>query len=102
MTFDLRRFPGRTATSGSITLNSARKSRNTQTFWYFLQTGKKWILFDIRDLATKARKPVPELCDTPDFEAINAGTTTYEQVLQRDLQRVADFCASVDAQRLLT
>lgn len=96
------RYPSRSATSGPVTLNSARKGGNTLHFWYFIQIGKKWVEFDLRDLEKMAGKPMPKLCGDDDFKAIEAGSVSFEQILQRDLQRVADYCAKVDALLLLT
>lgn len=102
------RYPHRSATSGAITLNSARKGGNTLGFWFFINLGRascgrdKWLEFDVRDLAKKAGQPLPQLMTSADLDACRDDTDDFEQLLQRDLQRVADFCARVDAIAILT
>lgn len=101
------RYPHRSATSGNVTLNSARKGGNTLGFWFFINLGRatcgrdKWVEFDVRDLAKKAGQPLPEKMTLDEMSACRPHTDDFEKLLERDLQRVTDFCARVDAVQLL-
>ncbi len=91
------RYSKRSATSGDITLNSSRKDGNTLTFWYWARAGKKWVEFDIRELASRAGSEIPKLITIDELSACQSGGCCYESLLQRDLQRVADWCAEIGA-----
>lgn len=93
------RYSARSATSGAITLNSARKGGSTQTYWFFLKAGDGWIEFDVRILAQEMGASMPALATAAELESCKPAD--FEKLLQRDLQRVADFCASVDALKII-
>lgn len=98
----------REATCGNVTLNSSRKGGNTLTYWYYINMGKascgrdKWIEFDVRDLAAKAGAELPQLMTCEEMSACGDSSDAFENLLQRDLQRVADWCASIDAVSILS
>ena len=61
------------------------------TFWFFIKIGRKWIEFDVREVAAKLRVDLPQrmTMDEVDDAASNG---TYESLLLRDLQRTAEWC----------
>lgn len=101
------RYERRAASCGNVTLNSSRKSGNTLTYWYWIHMGQgrggkeRWLEFDIRDLAKVVGAELPQLISSKELDDLRSDDA-YEQLLRRDLQRVADWCVSVDAVTRLT
>lgn len=98
-----RRYQRRAATSGDVNLNSSRKDGNTLTYWYWINMGRAscgrdhWLEFDIRDLAEVSAAVAPALITSDELQQCMDGKADFETLLQRDLQRVADWCASINA-----
>jgi hypothetical protein len=106
----MTRYSARSASSGNITLNSARERGNTQQFWYYINLGPascgrdKWAEFDIREIAKRLGVPLPNLIDDADLKACaklppeykSLAGQAYENLLHRTLQRVADWCDEHD------
>lgn len=102
-----QRYAGRIGISGNVTLNNSRKGGQSFTYWFFINMGRascgrdKWLEFDVRDLARTVGKPIPPLMTHEEIKACSEDNDSFEILLRRDLQRVAEFCASVDAVRVL-
>lgn len=97
---DLKPYPARSATVGNVTVCSAKKYGSTCTYWFFASIGKascgrdKWVEFDIRDMSERTCAILPDLCSSQDLADCESGKTEYEEILKRDLTRVAEWCAT--------
>lgn len=98
----MSRYSGRSATSGAVTLNSARKGGHTLQFSFFRKDGRKWLEFDIREVAKVAGAELPEMISSEELREIRGNSEKFECLLRRDLQRVADWCAHIDADGSIT
>ena len=88
MKYGIRRYSGRCATVGSVTLCSARKEDNTLEHSYYVRKDGVWIRFDVRVAAKTAGIPLPKrYADGP-----AASDITYEDQLRTDLHTVAEWC----------
>ncbi len=80
----ITRYYRRSASSGSTTLCSARKDKNTQIYWFYADVGGVWALFDIRQVAKRHNTTYIPLQPSQGEH--------YETFLQRELQNAAQFC----------
>lgn len=93
----MSRYSKRTATCETVTLNSARKGGNTLVFWFYRKVGRSWVEFDVRDVAGEAGVvDLPDRMTSDELRACREGQICFESLLQRDLQRAADWCFKVD------
>lgn len=93
----MSRYSNRSATCENVVLNSDRKVGNTMQFWFYRQIGEKWVQFDVREIAREAEVEIlPERMTSEELESCAGDSEQYEALLQRDLQRAADWCFKVD------
>ncbi len=85
----LTRYTKRVGKNGIFTVNSAKKDRNTQTYWYYVKIKgtQKHFLLDVRSLDAAIAKNLP----TNDHACLETGQT-YEEALCKNVQFVADLC----------
>jgi len=101
-------FIGREAVHGDCRVRNERKNRNSLKYWFHLHVGmnrngkEKWVVFDVRDLAQRANTEEPELMTLEELCACRDHTNDFENLLKRDLSRIAEFCYKVGAVQLLT
>ena len=99
----ISQYSKRSATCESVTLNSARKGNETMIFWFFRKVGDMWLMFDVRHVAGEAGvKVLPEYMDPAEFRAFANSPVMFEELLQRDLQRAADWCFKIDPDGAIT
>lgn len=101
-------FIGREAVHGECRVRNERKNGNSLKYWFYLYVGlnrngiEKWVVFDVRDLAQRANTAEPELMTSEELYACREQTNDFENLLKRDLLRIAEFCDKVGAVQLLT
>lgn len=86
----ITRYSKRSATYGATTVCSSRNRGHTMTYWYWIQLGKRWVEFDIREVARDMGLELPPLEVLLPPGASQPGD--FEALLVRDLNRVAEWC----------
>lgn len=75
-------YTKRKATSGTVTLCSERKDKNTLLHWFNIWDGERWRTFDIRTVGNK----------TYSARSGPGPGEHYATFLQSELQRAANYC----------
>lgn len=84
----------KTVTVSGVTLRNVVIGGHVCTYWYEVRTdAAMWHRFDIRELAAKRHRTPPKLFTKDDMDLVFRGVRTIESVQERDLHRVAEWCA---------